>query len=92
MSNRTYFITHSLLKKTALSRNTFVNNVKTHKLYNLKNRQKMVTIIISRNFHTNTPPLLFGGGGPGGSKGPNINWSMLIITALAVYISSNKQK
>ena len=90
MSNRTYFITHSLLKKTALSRNTFINNVKTHKLYNLKNRQKMVTIIISRNFHTNTPPLLFGGG-PRGS-GPNINWSMLIITALAVYISSNKQK
>jgi len=89
MSNITYFINRSLLKKT--NRDTFINNIKTHKLYNLKNRQKMVSRVVSRNFHTNTFPLLFGGG-PGGSKGPNIKWSILIITALAVYISSNKKK
>jgi hypothetical protein len=95
MSNRTYFINRSLLQKHSISRVTFVNNVNnvnTFKLYNLKNRQKMVSRIIYRNFHTNTSPLLFGGGGPGGS-GPNITrFYWLILVASGAYISSNKKK
>jgi hypothetical protein len=93
MTNRTHFIIRSLLQKSNLSREIFVNNKKKYNLSLSKKKQRGFNHIITRKIHTNYENISSCGKGPGGN-GPKLPFGFLFAAAFSAYISSkfNKNK